>query len=494
MRNAAANKMSYFILTFIFLIIIASFLFSGFDKFSLGGGRNVATVDGTPISIREYQVALNRQVEFFNQMMGGKGMTSKQLEEMGIKQSVLNGLIQQKLIHNTAENMGIVVSLEEVKQEIKNLPYFQRNKQFDVSMYRNVLQANGYTPGQFEDLIANDLKQKKVDSFFDHTVVSQNFAKDVTQFKNNSVNVNAIRISRQSLAPLIAVSQKEIDEYLSNPANQATLENAYTENLTKYKQPEEVRARHILVQGDDAKALEKIKAIQTKTNTRNFSEIANRETEDPSGKNKGGDLGWFSRGRMVPEFEEVAFNMKPGQISDPVKTQFGYHLILVEDRKAAQSKTLEEVKPELAAQAIQRTKAQDLEQLMESERVRVTNLMKENKIAELDKLQKQLDAQLHKGTEVNQFEQTIGSVTLSAKEMEEIFKASSGDVLNLGNPGTIFVVRVNSSSSPKPTTKSNEELKAELVAQNQAFSRKVREEFIRSKNNQAKVVTNPSLM
>lgn len=99
MKNALANKMSYFILTFIFLIIIASFLFSNFDNFSMGTGtsKSVATVDGTPITTREYQMALNRQVEFFNQMMGGNGLTQKQLEDMGIKQSVLNGLIQQKL-------------------------------------------------------------------------------------------------------------------------------------------------------------------------------------------------------------------------------------------------------------------------------------------------------------------------------------------------------------------------------------------------------------
>ena len=118
MKNAFASKMSYFILTFIFLIITASFLFSGFDNFSVGGGKNVATVDGTEITIKEYQVALNRQVEFFNQMMGGQGMTQKQLEEMGIKQSVLNGLIQQKLLLNAADQMGFVVSLDEVKNEM----------------------------------------------------------------------------------------------------------------------------------------------------------------------------------------------------------------------------------------------------------------------------------------------------------------------------------------------------------------------------------------
>ena len=128
MKNAFANKISYFILTFIFLIIAASFLFSNFDNFSMGSSQEVATVDGRPISQKEYSVALNRQMEFFNQMMGGKGMSQKQLEEMGIKQSVLNSLIQQKLILNTADQVGIVVSLNEVKNEIDKLGIKRKNK------------------------------------------------------------------------------------------------------------------------------------------------------------------------------------------------------------------------------------------------------------------------------------------------------------------------------------------------------------------------------
>lgn len=494
MRNAFASKMSYFILTFIFLVIIASFLFSGFDKFSsMGGGKNVASVDGTPITTKEYQIALNRQVEFFNQMMGGKGISQKQLEEMGIKQSVLNGLIQQKLIGNLAEQMRLVVSLDEIKNEIKNLPYFKRNEQFDVNLYRNVLQSNGYTPTQFEELIGNDLKQKKVDSIFNTTIVSENSVKDILKFKNNNLNVTAIKISRQSLAPLVSVSEQEIKDYMANPANMKALEADYTVNYAKYNQSEEIKARHILIKAEDPKALDKIKAIKATVNTKNFEKIAAKESEDPSGKTNGGDLGWFAKGRMVPEFENVAFKMKPGQISEPVKTQFGYHLIYLEDKKAAQTKPLESVKSELAQMAIQKTKAQDLDKLLQSEQERIINLMKENKVTELDALQKKLDAQLFKNTMVNQYDQVIGKLNLSPKESDDLFKANVGDTLNFGNAGTIYLVKVNSKSMDQETNIS-ELLTTEVTAQNQAFSRKVREDLIKAMNNKAKIVTNPSLM
>jgi len=484
--------MSYFILTFVFLIIIASFLFSGFTSISLDGGKNVATVDGTPVTIKEYQVALNRQVEFFNQMMGGKSMSQKQLEEMGIKQSVMNGLIQQKLIANAADSMGLVVSLEEIKAEIKNLPYFKRNEQFDVNLYRNVLQSNGYSPTQFEELIGNDLKQKKVDDLFNTAVISENEVKDILNFKNNGINVHAIKVSRQSLAPLVSVSEDEIKAYVSKPENKAALESAYTENYAKYNSSEEVKARHILIK-EDPKALDRIKAIKSKVNTKNFESIAGKESEDPTGKSNGGDLGWFARGRMVPEFEDVAFKMTPGSISDPIKTQFGYHLIYVEDKKSAKTKPLEAVQAELAQVAIQKTKAQDLDKLLESENNKIEALFKNNRIDEVEALQKKIGAQFFKSTDVNQYDQTIGQLNLSPKESEELFKANAGDVLSFGNAGTIYLVKVNS----KPVSenkKIEDKLSAEITAQNQAFSRKVREELIKTLNNKAKIVTNPALM
>ena len=493
MKSAFASKMSYFILTFLFLIIMASFLFSGFDNFSMGSGKNVASVDGTEVTIKEYQVALQRQVEFFTQMMGGKGMTQAQLEEMGIKQSVINGLIQQKLIANTADSMGFVVSLEEVKNEIKNLPYFKRNEQFDVNTYRNVLQSNGYTPTQFEELIGNDLKQKKVDELFSTTLISENSVKDILNFKNNGMNVHAIKISRQALAPMVSVSEQEIKDYLAKPENQKTLEAAYTENYAKYNQAEEVKARHILIKGEDAKALDKIKAIKSKVNASNFAATANKETEDATGKTNGGDLGWFSHGRMVPEFEAVAFKMSKGSISEPIKTQFGYHIILVEDKKAAQTKPLEAVKSELAQLAIQKTKAQDLDKLLASEQARITTLLTENKTAELEALQKKLDAQFFKNTDVNQYDQNIGQLSLTPKEAEELFKAAPGTTLNFGNAGTIYLVKVNS-KSVNQQTKVDEQFAAEMTAQGQAFSRKSREELIKALNNKAKIVTNPALM
>lgn len=458
----------------------------------MGSSQQVGTVDGTAISYKEYANALNRQVEFFNQMMGGKGLTQKQLEEMGIKQSVLNGLIQQKLILNTADKMGIVVSLDEVKNEIKSMQYFKTNNQFDVNLYRNMLQGNGYTPGQFEELVGNDLKQKKVDSLFNSVLVSENYVQDILKFKSNIVTVQGVKIGRQSLSPLVSISEEEVKAFVAKPENQKLLESAYKENFPRYNRPEEVKARHILITGDDQKALEKAKALRAKVTTKNFSDLAKKETQDPTGKDNGGDLGWFSSGRMVPEFEKVAFGMKKGEISEPVKTQFGYHIILVEDKRAADIKALEAVKSELARLEIQKTKAQDLDKLLKSTSEQIQKALKQNDFASVEALAKKVDGQIFNNTEVNQFDQTLGANTLVAKEAEQVFKSEAGAVLDFGNPGTIYLLKVTGKKVGQDKTP--EQIKAEMGPQSQQVSRRVREELIKALNNKAKIVTNQSLL
>jgi peptidyl-prolyl cis-trans isomerase D len=494
MKQTIANKMSYFILMFIFLIIIASFLFSNFDNFTMGNSKHVAVVDGTPVSTKEYRMALQRQVEFFNQMMGGNGMTEKQMEQMGIKESVLNSLIQLKLILNTADKMGFVVSLDEVKNEIRKMPYFQTNNQFDVNLYRNALQANGYVPTQFEELVRSDMKQKKVDELFSTTILSENHVRDVMKFKNHVVVVQGVKVSRQALAPMVSVSEQEIKEFANNPANKKTLEEAYADNASRYNKAEEVKASHILIPGDDAKALDKIKAIREKVTTKNFGDIAKKETQDPTGKSNGGDLGWFSAGRMVPEFEKVAFSMKPGEISQPVKSQFGYHIIYVQDKHAAQSRPLETVKDELARMQLQKTKAQDLDKLLKSEEERLTAALNSGNLSEVESFFKKVDGQFLNNVEVNQYDQSLASAILAPQESEKVFKAQPGQVLNLGNPGTIYLVKVVKVGQSKDEAKLADDLKAEVGSQTQTFSRKLRDHLIKAMGDKAKVVTNRALL
>jgi len=493
MKNTFASKISYFILTFMFLIITASFLFSNFDNFSLGSSKDAASVDGTPITLREFQMALNRQVEFFSQMMGGKGMSEQQLEQMGIKQMVLNSLIQQKLMLNLGKQAGLDASLDEVKAEIKNMSYFKTNDQFDVNLYKNMLQANGYTPSQFEEMVQNDLKQKKIETALNSLIVSENYLQDMIRFKNQGLKVEGIKITRQALAPLVTVSEKEIKDYLADTTHKKNLEDYYNENLSRYNKPEEVKARHILISGATDESLKKITAIKSKLTVKNFSTVAKSETQDPSGKDNGGDLGWFSRGRMVPEFENVAFSIKEGQISEPVKTQFGYHVILVEGKKAEDKKELKQVEAEIAQLLIQKTKAQDLDQLLKSKNEELKGLLSKGDVSAVEAMAKKVEGQFLKETDVNKFDQTLAGQNLAPQESEKLFKAQTGEVIDLGNPGTIYLVKIKSINAGPDALKQAELLKTEGLTLSQTETRKQREELVKVLNNKAKIVTNQGL-
>ena len=119
-----------------------------------------------------------------------------------------------------------------------------------------------------------------------------------------------------------------------------------------------------MTQGKDEKAVkEQIEKIAKEANAANFTKLADKYTEDPSGKGKGGDLGTFGKGQMVPEFDQVAFSQKPGTVSAPVKTQFGYHIIYVEKKSDAVVAKLDDYREKFAKELVQKTKIEDLKKL-----------------------------------------------------------------------------------------------------------------------------------
>ncbi len=144
----------------------------------------------------------------------------------------------------------------------------------------------------------------------------------------------AIKLWQKKLFDGIKISQKELKEY-------------YNKNKKEFMQKESVHARHILVKSEDEakKIINELKGLKGEALKKKFIELAKEKSTGPSGP-RGGDLGYFAKGQMVPEFEKAAFSLKPGQITTkPVKTQFGYHVIYVEDKKEASTKPFEEVKP-----------------------------------------------------------------------------------------------------------------------------------------------------
>ena len=154
----------------------------------------------------------------------------------------------------------------------------------------------------------------------------------------------------------------------------ANIERAYNENINQYETPEQIRASHILLKTegkDDAEVKARAEALlkQAKAGA-DFAELAKKNSEDESTAPNGGDLDFFGRGKMVPEFDQVAFALKPGEISDLVKTQFGYHIIKLVDKKEGTTRALADVRQQLTDQiAFERAQAQasDLAQSLQKQ-------------------------------------------------------------------------------------------------------------------------------
>jgi hypothetical protein len=161
-----------------------------------------------------------------------------------------------------------------------------------------------------------------------------------------------------------SVTDSEAKAYLQDASHLEEAKKYYEAHALDYSVKERVKARHILLlvndQHPDKEILEKAKALKAKVTTGNFAAIAEKESQDPGSAKRGGDLGFFEKGRMVPQFEQAAFSMKPGQISEPVKTDYGYHIIYVEQHETARKIEFDEAKTAIAKKMVAQGKAPEV--------------------------------------------------------------------------------------------------------------------------------------
>jgi len=265
--------------------------------------KNAAMVNGKAIPMSDYQAEtdrLHRQIS-----MTGRQPDAKEMQ--ALEQRILDDLIGRELLKQETVKRGIKVDDAEV------------NAQLDAV-------KNGTTPENF----ANSLKQMNMTEL---------------QLKDYFASRLAIRkLLDKDLGSKIVLTPEEVKAF-------------YDGNPDLFKTPEMVRASHILVKVDEAasgeekaKALEKIKAIQKRVKSgEDFAKVAQEVSDCPS-KDDGGDLNFFHKGQMVPPFEKAAFSMKPGETSDIVETEFGYHIIRLTDKKEAGTMSFDEVKPRIEQQ------------------------------------------------------------------------------------------------------------------------------------------------
>ena len=496
--NKFQSKTSYVIITFFMFAIILSFALTGFDGFNSTSGA-VGSVDGEPITVSEYQNTYNQELARFSQMFGGKSLTSQQIRQFRIKEGVLSRLVQQKLILNLAKKMKLDAGQSEIKEEIKKSPYFLTNKKFDVNKYRALLAQNNFTPAKYEVLVSNDLASKKIFNLISSLSVSKSYAKDILRLKKNTITTYSVEMTKENLTKFINVKSSAVKAFVADAKNKKILESLFNSKKSEFNKPAEVTARHILYKTGagkkDSDVLAKANATRKKLTRSNFAKIAGKETEDPSGSGKkGGSLGSFTKGRMVPEFENAAFSMKPGQISKPIKTSYGYHIIYVQSKKKAITKTLTQVQSRLAKNHLQKSNRKALNELVEKIKTDLTAAFKAGNKSKIKSISKKYDLNYLAYEKVNQFDLRLSNLTISKEKLGPLFNKENS-FTSEDTPVRLTLVKVSKRVSEKQLMDDVEKsLSAEVQTASQSFTRTLQGETTKYLEKSAKVVTYSNLL
>ncbi|MCG8564405.1 MAG: SurA N-terminal domain-containing protein [Desulfobacterales bacterium] len=371
-------------------IIVLVFVFLGVGSFNSSRNNAVATINDQEITITEFQDAYRNMVEGLRRQFGNS-LNDDLLKALNVKQQTLNTLIEQRLVDLEADRLDIKVSDEELQGVLLSIKAFQKNGAFDMELYKKVLGLNSMNPEIFEAQQREGLKQQKVrDLILSNVTVSDLEAEKWYRFENTKMTIEYLKVSPEAFSKIVATDDqikahydKNSTDYKSEPQRRvaylkfsakdyadkvavtdAQVSDYYQQNIETYKTPEKVEARHILIRVEEDAADDAVEAARKKAldvyekaaKGEDFAELAKKYSQGPS-KDSGGYLGSFARNTMVKPFADKAFAMKAGEISKPVRTQFGWHLIKVEARFAASVATLAEVKErirkELASEEMQ---------------------------------------------------------------------------------------------------------------------------------------------
>lgn len=327
-------------------LAISAVLFAGCG---LKSGETIITVNDTKITQGQFDEMLDKQAN--NGMVKALGIDVKSDKNSFIylllKERVTNELIVKALLEQEMAKRGIKVSNKDVDDAVKEII----DKLGSKDQLDTMLKDNGISASQFRKDLKEEVKMKKLAKELGSSSVSDAEAK---KFYNQNLDKFKRPERVRASHILISVNPEEITEIVKSDAKNKSLDD----NAIKAKVNEEIKAKEAKVN----QLLAEVKKDPSK-----FAKIAKENSEDTNSAIKGGDLGFFNAKEMVPEFSKAAFSMKPNTISDkPVKTQYGYHIIMVTDRAAASVTPFEKAKPDIKGYLENQKQLELLDNLTES--------------------------------------------------------------------------------------------------------------------------------
>jgi peptidyl-prolyl cis-trans isomerase D len=364
-----------------------------------GMGSSAATVDGEPIPLKDFWQTYRRVLD--NYSAGGRNrLDPEMIKALGIGRLALDSLITAKVVDYEARRVGLTVTQAELRRAIEAYPGFQDRGAFiGVDRYRAILAANSLTVTEFENNLRNSLLGRKLQNVVSDSVeVSDKDLRDEFTRQSQEAQVQFVILRKDDFTKEVKPTEPELRAYFDKNKEKYVVKEqrkaqylliaipdlAPTIKITEKdvldawaRQPhdETVDASHILFKVEDpakdaevrTKAEQVLKQVQAGGD---FAELARKYSEDTGSAQQGGNLGPFTRGRMVREFENAAFSLKPGEVSGLVRTQFGYHIIKVLSREVhtleANRRSIEASVQQERAGELAKAKAAEAAKLLES--------------------------------------------------------------------------------------------------------------------------------
>ena len=368
------------------ILIVPSFVFVGIGGYErMGDSENtVAKVAGQKITQQEWDEAQREQMNRMRQMLGQQ-FDAKMFESPEFKDNVLDGLIVQRALAAEVNSKHMTVSDQVLQQTIMRIPgLLTPDGKFDVAGYKSILASHGMTQEGYEASLRLDLALQQIRTALQSTAFAPTaLTNRISDIGSQEREVQPLQFKASDYTSKVSVTEEMLQEYYSKhgaefeipeqmkveyvvlaaanvaagiSVSEADIKSYYEQNAKRYSSDEQRRASHILITvkkdaADADKAAAKAKAegllAQVRKTPGDFAKLAKANSQDPGSAAKGGDLSFFGKGMMVKPFEEAAFKLKQGEISDLVQSDFGYHIITVTGIKPAAVKSLNDVRAEI---------------------------------------------------------------------------------------------------------------------------------------------------
>jgi peptidyl-prolyl cis-trans isomerase D len=368
---------------FIVGIIVIPFAFFGIETLRGGGGDpTVVRVGDQKITQSQFRAGYDQRMRQLQALMG-ENFRADMIDPVRFRQTVLDDMVQESLMRQHVQKAGYRAGDAAVFSALSSIPAFQEDGKFSGELYRSRLAQQGFNPARFEAQLRDGIQTDQLrEGLLDSAFVAQAAAAQAYRLEQqqrwlayavfeaaryrDQATVDAAQVQERYDSQMaryqaperlkVAYLELALDTLPPAPAPEADYLRAIYEadKATRFTTVEERRARHILVNfgADKDKARAKAQSLAARiAKGADFAALAGAESDDPGSKNKGGDLGWVRRGQMVEKFEQALFALKPGEVSEPVETEFGWHLVRLDELREARTRAFEEpgVQAELLA-------------------------------------------------------------------------------------------------------------------------------------------------